>query len=371
MRLLGHPVVRVVWRALLVAYLVVGAVLAVVEVWPRDGWPAGAGIAVVGVVAAAGCALPLLGRGPAALLVVALAGGLVLHGVAMYSGLPMIFVSVCMAPCRLPLRWGLAFVSAATGATAGVSAAMGVTLWAIFGISLGLGYCVIVAFLVRQLALMRELAESRAREAGQAERAHLAREIHDILAHAQSAQIVHLEGARLLLSRGEDVRAALGRVDVALKLAREGLEETKRAVDTLRGEDLRLAERLERLAVEHRSAGGAGCAVRVSGDLEGLSAGARLAVARTAQEALTNVRKHAPGAAAEVSLRRVADWCELEVRDHGGRARGDRRPGGGHGLVGMRERAELLGGSLVTGPGEGGFRVLLRVPAAERAGAVR
>ncbi|MFI6454602.1 LuxR C-terminal-related transcriptional regulator [Streptosporangium amethystogenes] len=115
------------------------------------------------------------------------------------------------------------------------------------------------------------LAEARAGEAVLAERARLAREVHDILAHSQSAQIVHLEGARLLLERGDDP-AALDRVERAVRLARTGLEETRRALDALRGEELPLAERLERLAVEFRSVTGAPCAVSVTGNLDSLEA---------------------------------------------------------------------------------------------------
>jgi signal transduction histidine kinase len=208
-----------------------------------------------------------------------------------------------------------------------------------------------------------ELAEARAREAVLSERARLAREVHDILAHSQSAQIVYLEGARLLLKDTGDVAAALDRVERAVGLARTGLEETRRALDALRGEDLPLPERLERLAAEFRAATGAACALSVDADLGAPAAEARLALARTAQEALTNVRKHAPGASVTVALRRMGEWCELEVRDDGGVREAEvTASGGGYGLVGMRERAELIGGTLRAGAEARGFAVVLRVP---------
>ncbi|MDF5757168.1 sensor histidine kinase [Spongiactinospora sp. TRM90649] len=368
MEFFRRPAVRVVFGVLLIAYLLFGALSGVIDVWARQGFPVGVAVAVLAAGASAVCVLALYrlsSRVALVLFPLALAGGLAMHAISPFSGLAVIFVALCAAPYRLSPWWAAVFCAADIAGTALVSVWAGVEGAAIFGISMGFGYCVVLVVLFRQLTLTRQLAESRAREAAQAERTRLAREIHDILAHAQSAQIVHLEGARLLLERGEDVPAALDRVTRAVRLARAGLEETRRAVDALRGSDLCLPDRLERLAVEHRSASGTACEVRVAGDLDDVSAGARLAVARTAQEALTNVRKHAPGASAEVSLRRVAGWCELEVRDHGGRA-GDEPSGeGGYGLVGMRERAELLGGSLTAGRGEGGFRVLLRVPAVE------
>lgn len=103
-----------------------------------------------------------------------------------------------------------------------------------------------------------------------------------------------------------------------------------------------------------------------------LTAEPGLAVRRTAQEALTNVRKHAPGARCSVELRYLERVVELEVRNSRpsrGQAAGEPAPGelaasgSGYGLLGMRERAELLGGTLLAGPEDGGWRVLLRVPA--------
>ncbi|TDD12102.1 sensor histidine kinase [Nonomuraea deserti] len=360
MSLLRRPLVRAAFRALVVSYLLVGSVSAVVNAWPRPGWAVGVGVLVLSAITFAVCVRGAVLSGPGHLLPLALVGGLAMHAVAPYSGLAVLYVVVYAAPYRLPLRWAAAFVAADIGGTTLVSLLLRLPVPETFGTTMGLCYSAILAFLLRQLTLSRELAESRARESAQAERAHLAREIHDILAHAQSAQIVHLEGARLLLERG-DVPTALDRVNRAVRLARSGLEETKRALEALRGQDIRLLELLERLAVEHRSAGGALCEVEVSGDVSALPAGARLAVARTAQEALTNVRKHAPGAAVTVTLRNLGGWCELKVRDDGGAA--PAQDGAGYGLVGMRERAELLGGSLTTGPEGDGFRVLLRLPA--------
>jgi signal transduction histidine kinase len=196
-----------------------------------------------------------------------------------------------------------------------------------------------------------------------AERSHIAREIHDILAHSLSAQLVHLEGARLLIVGGR-TDEALERVERARGLARSGLEETRRALATLRGDIPPMDEVLRELAEEHRTLADARCEVSIAGEPGELQPKAGLAVIRTTQEALTNVRKHAPGADVAIGLRYLNGWCELEVTDSGG----TREPGplatsgGGYGLVGMRERAELIGGTLDAGPAGKGFRVLLWVP---------
>ena len=124
---------------------------------------------------------------------------------------------------------------------------------------------------------------------------------------------------------------------------------------------------LRGLAEEFRAVSGNACEVTVTGAERRLPAGTSLAVVRTAQESLTNARRHAPGADVTVGLRYGPDgWCELAVTNP---LTDDPEPstpadggGGGYGLVGMRERAELLGGSLTAVTEDGEFRVLLRVP---------
>jgi len=363
---LRRPLVRRLLTVVLAGYLLSGPVAGAVE----TGWPGLLGVIPLGAATVGCCLWVVLGREPrrdAPLLAATLAGGLALHGIVPYSGMGFLYIVIFVAPFKTRLWQAVSLVTADVVAAAAVSFLLGLRVGEVLGNTFGLTYVAIFTFLMGHVKTTREhataLAEARAGEAVLAERARLAREIHDILAHSQSAQIVHLEGARLLLERGEDTAAALDRVNRAVRLARAGLEETRRALDALRGEELPLAERLERLAVEFRSVTGSPCAVSVAGNLDGMEAGARLAVARTAQEALTNVRKHAPGAAASMALRRVGRWCELEIRDTGGPPGPTASPGGGYGLVGMRERAELIGGSLAVRSGEEGFEVLLRVPA--------
>ncbi|MEV7803802.1 histidine kinase [Microbispora sp. NPDC088329] len=226
-------------------------------------------------------------------------------------------------------------------------------------VSLGVSICVVftVAYAIRQ---RRAATAAQAGEAVLAERARIAREIHDILAHSLSAQIVHLEGARLLL-RADRSQEALDRVERARELAKKGLEEARRAVAALRDDAQPLPAALDALAEEFRDATGEECAVVVSGHERRLSPETELAMVRTAQEAITNVRRHAPGSPVTVRLSFGDRECELEVVNPPGDGRGT--PGGGYGLVGMRERAELLGGTLEADDTEDGFRVRLRVPA--------
>lgn len=370
-------------------------------------------------------------------LLVTVAGAAAMQAIEPYTGLGFAFFAAIAAPHRVRLRAAVPLTALLLVALPLVSYLTGFDMAAAWGMTAGMAYTVVFSFLIWHVSTTKrqavEVAEARAGEAVLQERARLAREVHDILAHAQSAQIVHLEGARVLLRTGADPALALDRVERAVHLARVGLEETRRALDTLRGRDLPLPERLERLAAEFRATTGASCVLTVDAGAAGLSAEAKLAVARTAQEALTNVRKHAPGAPAEVSLRLLGRWCELEIRDGGapaarlpgplfgaesppgdgpavsngsaqqgngigrtadwphssgsdspcssgdadiggvrdGVGEGAVEPGGqmaarsgaGYGLIGMRERAELIGGSLTAGADDGGFAVVLRVPA--------
>ncbi|MFE9679040.1 sensor histidine kinase [Streptomyces sp. NPDC006259] len=209
----------------------------------------------------------------------------------------------------------------------------------------------------RLLAQERAARAAETESAALAERARIAREIHDVLAHSLSAQLVHLEAARLLIEWGADRDTILERVVAARGMARDGLDETRQALSALRGELTPLEEFLTGLV---RAVGGAG--ITVAGERRPLPVEASQAVRRVAQEALTNVRKHAPGAGVRLRLDYGPDQVTLCVRDSGGPPGEFAGVGGGYGLLGMRERAELLGGSLEAGPGEEGFVVTLKVP---------
>ncbi|WP_228718152.1 histidine kinase [Kitasatospora acidiphila] len=212
--------------------------------------------------------------------------------------------------------------------------------------------------------LQQQEHAARAAEAESAaldERARIAREIHDVLAHSLSAQLVHLEAARLMLDGGADREQIRERVVAARRMAQEGLKETKQALSALRGEFTAVGEFLVELADQERAE------LTVTGTPRPLAAETGLAVRRTAQEALTNIRKHAPAAQRTIRLSYLPEEVELEIRNTASPASEVSTElagsGSGYGLLGMRERAELLGGSLRAGPGADGWSVLLRLPA--------
>ncbi|MFF7281678.1 sensor histidine kinase [Streptomyces griseorubiginosus] len=209
----------------------------------------------------------------------------------------------------------------------------------------------------RLLTQERAARAAEAESVALAERARIAREIHDVLAHSLSAQLVHLEAARLLIEGGADRDQILERVVAARGMARDGLAETRQALSALRGDMTPLEDFLSQLVGTAD-----GTEATISGERRPLPAEASQAVRRVAQEALTNVRKHAPGAKVRMRLEYGEDQVTLVVRDSGGSPGELTATGGGYGLRGMRERAELLGGSLDAGPDEEGFVVTLKVP---------
>ncbi|MFH8220777.1 sensor histidine kinase [Streptomyces sp. NPDC018057] len=263
---------------------------------------------------------------------------------------------------RLPL----AVATPLTGIALGAFAATNDDRWlttVVTAVGLALAGYVLRLDAEARAGAQRLLAQERAARAAEAEsaalgeRARIAREIHDVLAHSLSAQLVHLEAARLLIERGADRDQILERVVAARGMARDGLSETRQALSALRGELTPLEDFLGQLVAAND-----GAEVTVSGERRRLPAEASQAVRRVAQEALTNVRKHAPGARVRLSLDYRDDLVVLDVRDSGGSPGELAGAGGGYGLLGMRERAELLGGSLEAGPHEEGFAVTLKVP---------
>nr|WP_276514259.1 histidine kinase [Actinomadura citrea] len=239
--------------------------------------------------------------------------------------------------------------------------------------------------LVRRRVLRRR-AESAARDASRrafettllehtarGERARIARELHDVVAHHISMISVQAEtarlavpgmpedGARRLLAIGDTARTALTEMRRLLGVLREdaGAEPTRRPQPGL--------QQLLDLVDETRESGAAGVRLIVGGHVAVLDPGLELAAYRIVQEALTNARRHAPGAAVDVELDYAPDALRVSVRDNGPGPGGGTGGGpAGHGLLGMRERAAAVGGDLRTGPGPaGGFLVEATLPLEE------
>jgi signal transduction histidine kinase len=156
-------------------------------------------------------------------------------------------------------------------------------------------------------------------------------------------------------------------LDRAHHLARSGLKEARRAIAALRDENLPGPGRLEQLAADFEQDSNVRTYLEITGSARELDSETSLTVYRVAQEALTNIRKHATPDRVEVSLSYDRDGTRLTVRDRAQVALAtgplDHSDGGGYGLTGMRERAELLGGSLRAGRTSDGFRVDLWIPA--------
>ncbi len=275
-----------------------------------------------------------------------------------------------VAALRLDLRAGLLLSGVALAPFVIASASEGhVRAAALLGFSVA-PWFLVMRFLRAIHAQREELDASRAaaaEAAAAAERGRLAREMHDVLAHSLSALALQLESTRLI-AREQHVPAQLSQaIEKAHHLAAGGLQEARRAIATARGDELPGPERIGSLADAFGEQSGLPVEVKVHGQPRELAPEARLAVYRTTQEALTNVRRHATAQRVEVKLDYRPGSTVLVVEDH---ARAESPPpadlsvtGSGYGLTGMRERAELLGGELLAAPMPRGFRVELRLPA--------
>jgi signal transduction histidine kinase len=202
------------------------------------------------------------------------------------------------------------------------------------------------------------------------ERARIARELHDVVAHHISMIAIQAETARLT-TPGMPAAGAQRLSEIG-DTARAGLTEMRRLLGVLREDSPSPAEGADRhpqpgleqlpgLVDEARESSGAGCRLIISGPPAAIDPGVSLAAYRIAQEALTNARRHAPGAAVDVEVRYGDGELRLLIRDNGpGPALAG---GGGHGLTGMRERAAAVGGELRAGAAAiGGFLVEARLP---------
>ncbi|WP_231904893.1 sensor histidine kinase [Streptantibioticus cattleyicolor] len=214
----------------------------------------------------------------------------------------------------------------------------------------------------RATAEARRATDSEAREAALRERGRIAREIHDVLGHSLSGIALQLDMADALRGSGRDEEAGEA-IRRARTLAVDSIAETRRAVHALREDTLPLPETLRLMAA------GADVSFDVLGDPAPVAVETAQTVLRVAQEAVTNAVKYAPGAARTMTLAYTADGISLTVVNGPGPDGGppEGASGTGMGLVGMRERAALVGGTLRAGPtvedpARGGWTVKLEVP---------
>jgi signal transduction histidine kinase len=218
------------------------------------------------------------------------------------------------------------------------------------------------------LAQADRLREEQAQVAALDERARIAREIHDVLAHSLGALGLQIQVARAILAERHDERNADEVLSQAQRMADDGLTETRRAIQALRGQTLPLPEGLAELSAEHELRHGTAVIFTVSGEPRPLPADVQVAITRTAAEALVNAAKHAPGQPVEITLDYRTGSTALTARNRLGvdaaAGRGTRfaTANGRYGLAGMRERLLLLDGTLAAGPEDSDWAVTATVP---------
>ena len=373
-----------------------GLVVVVITVWlasPRPGsdGPRGLAVAVTLALSAAAWVAWLLSGATGdrrrlslvSLIVMGAAGG-VLAGLSPSSPAVAVGCAACFsAGVRLRTEVSLAIVAETIAGLLIAGLVTGAPAGALLGYSFAFAGLWSVALTRRQFAVRAEQAEQmlaetrRAREAethaaALAERARIARDIHDVLAHSLAAVSVNLQAAEGLLASetlpadNPELAKAIECVERAGTLTREGLAAARRAILALREDAAPLLDQLSSLAAQYQAAGDAPINLTVTGAPRPLSEQASQVAYRTAQEGLTNARKHAPGQPVTLALGFEPGQVTVTIENplpppdsQGSLA----ETGAGAGLTGLRERAALAGGTLKAGPVEGIWRVDLTIPA--------
>ena len=219
-----------------------------------------------------------------------------------------------------------------------------------------------------EMQRQRDEADERTREIATTERARIARELHDVVAHGMSIVVLQARGGRRMVDQ-EPSRATHAFEDIE-RVASDCLDEMRRLLGILRAPDDEAPPLVPQpmlgelpALVDRARASGATVDLIVAGEPRELSPAIELSAYRIAQEALTNSLKHAPGSASQVRVDYRPNALAVEVTDNGpGMGEGQ----GGHGLIGMRERVELFGGTFHAGSeASGGFAVRALIPLAE------
>jgi signal transduction histidine kinase len=314
--------------------------------------------------------------------VLAVAGGVLAGAAPDTAASAFAFIAVAAAGLRTDLPRAFLVVVLGTLALASAVLAYDGNGVGLLAYTLGFVATALAASTSRQSRVRAEQAElllvqtqrsheEQLRAARLEESTRIAREIHDVLAHTLAGLTIQLEATGSLVEQGADRDTVLARVQRAHALAQEGLEETRQAVGALRGESVSASAGIEALVADYNASADAPAELTVDGDPARLTGQTGQAVLRVVQEALTNVRKHAPGADVSVAVHageNPGDDVVLLVEDRPPRSRPAPAPegladsGGGYGLQGMRERAALLGGTLDAGTDGDGWRVELRLP---------
>jgi signal transduction histidine kinase len=354
---------------------------------PRLGvGPRGIAVAAALGICAVGWLVWLSARGRqpvviGALAVLGAAGGALAGLSALSTAVAVGCVVTASAGTRLNTETSLAITAETVAAFLAAGAATGAPIETLLGYPLT--FIGLWAFgLTRHAYLLRaqqaELTLEQTRRAHQAEteaaalaeRARIAREIHDVLAHSLAAVSVNLQAAEGLLSELPDnspeLAQAIQCIERAGTFTREGMAEARRAILALRDNPVPLADQLAALAADFRAQGDLAVDFSVTGPPRPVAAEASLTAFRTAQEALTNARKHAPGQPVRLNLEYAPAEITVRVTNPLSAPAADRPladSGAGYGLTGLRERAALGGGTLTAGPAAVEWRVCLRIPA--------
>jgi signal transduction histidine kinase len=352
----------------------------------------------------------------AMLAVMGAAGGALAALSSLSTAVAVGCVVMVSAGARLPAEVSVAIVAETVAAFLIAGLVSGTPSEALIGWSAG--FIGLWAFgLTRRAYLLRAIEAEQALEqarrahtaenqaAALAERARIAREIHDVLAHALAAVSVNLQAAEGLLDavpdKGPELAKVVECVERAGALTKEGMAETRRAILALRDDSAdapaaymsrasgqpaepgtatdpadaadpagppagRLAHRLQALVDEHRAAGDTAVEFTVTGPPRPLGSERALTAYRTAQEALTNARKHAPGQPVSLTVTYTPGDVTLQVSNPlppAGLEGPLTHAGTGYGLTGLRERAALADGTLTAAPEDGQWTVRLTLPA--------